>query len=124
MPAFLSPEWLEQAVDGQQQAHGAGALVIDQIVTGSPFGDVAYRVVIDEGRAWMERAQPGREPDLAITVSYETAAAVAQGRLSTQRALMEGRMRIRGNPKPLAGRSADLAGLDPIPAELRHNTTY
>jgi hypothetical protein len=123
MPAFLSPEWLRQAT-GEPQSRTEDALVIEEHIPDSPFGPVSYRVVVDGARAWIETGGNALEPNLTITVGYETAAAIAQGKVSTQRALMEGRMRIRGSVKPLAGRSADLIGVDPLPPGLRDDTTY
>src|ERR1700677_1056754 len=63
-------------------------------------------------------------PDLTITCDWATATAMAQGHLSAQTALMDGRLRVRGNLARLAGCAADLVGLDPVPAEVRHQTTY
>lgn len=123
MPAFLSPEWLRQATGGPH-SRTENSLAIEQHIPDSPFGPVSYLVVIDGDQAWIEPAGNGTEPNLTITVGYETAAAIAQGKVSTQRALMDGRMRIRGSAKPLAGRSADLIGVDPLPPGLRENTTF
>ena len=123
MPAFLSPDWFDQALD-RPAPPDERTLVIQQIVVGSPYGDVAYLVVVGAGGAWIERPGPGVTPDLTLTVDYQTAAAIAQGDLSTQRALMQGRLRVKGSTKALSGRLAELAGLDPMPPELRKNTTY
>jgi hypothetical protein len=63
-------------------------------------------------------------PDLTITCDWATATGLAQGTLSAQAALMAGRLRVRGDLAGLAGRAADLAGLDPVPASVRRQTTY
>jgi hypothetical protein len=49
---------------------------------------------------------------------------MAQGRMSSQAALVAGRLRVKGNLTRLSGRSGDLVGLDPVPEPVRKATTY
>jgi SCP-2 sterol transfer family protein len=65
---------------------------------------------------------PGDAPpaDLRITTDWETAVAVARGELSTQRALMQGRLRVSGSPDRLGA----AARTDPVPAGVRQSTTF
>jgi hypothetical protein len=156
---FLSEAWfdeVESSHNGDHGAEGSGRasghedhLVLEQIVTGTPEGQVSYLVVVAGGRARVERRRvpPGVEGAggdradadragadradadragvrLTITCDWPTATAIAQGRLSTQRALMQGRLRVRGNSSALLGRNIQLANLDPVPPEVRKNTTY
>ncbi len=135
MVRFLSSEWFDQIdatgadpADPDVVADHADDLRLRQVVTGTPDGDVAYMVMIRDGRARVER-QPDvshapPEADITITSDWPTAAAIAQGQLSTQKALMQGRLRVRGDVARLVGRTAQLAGLDAIPAGVRENTTY
>jgi putative sterol carrier protein len=100
-------------------------LVLEQVVTGSPEGNVRYFVVVENGIARL--VEPGfarQVADLTITTDWETAAAMAKGELATQAALMQGKLRVRGNLTKLAGRAGELAGLDPIPEAVRKATTY
>ena len=100
-------------------------LVLEQVVTGSPDGNVRYFVVVENGQARI--AEPGfarQTADLTITTDWNTATAMAKGDLATQAALMQGRLRVRGNMAKLAGRAGDLAGLDPVPEAVRKATTY
>jgi SCP-2 sterol transfer family len=132
---FLSPAWFDE-IESAGLAAGPGApatsnpegrLVMEQVVTGTPEGEVSYLVVVEGGHAHVVRPSPGdtaAEAHLTITCDWPTATAIAQGRLSTQRALMQGRLRVRGSPTALLQRSTQLAGLDPIPAAIRKNTTY
>jgi hypothetical protein len=148
MPRFLSPEWFDAVSnhsDKGDQGSGsdpgpadAGAeshhtihgpspdrLVLEQVVIGSPDGNVRYFVVVEHGHARI--VEPGffrHMADLTITTDWETATAMARGELATQTALMQGRLRVRGNLARLTGRSADLAGLDPVPEAVRKTTTY
>jgi hypothetical protein len=131
MARFLSAEWFGEIAD-QRPAEPAGepGLVLEQVVQGTPDGEVRYRVVVGGGRAHIEPAgdaqAPGRipSPDLTIACDWPTASAMAQGQLSAQAALMAGRLRVRGSLARLSGRVADLAGLDPVPPEVRRRTTY
>lgn len=86
-----------------------------------------YLVVVADGAAWIELpdSKSGSSgADVSISVDYDTAAAIAQGHLSSQRALLEGRLRVGGRAASLAGRAAELAGVDPVPPALRAATTY
>ena len=131
MARFLSADWFDEIESASTS--GAGStdpdqrLVMEQVVTGTPDGEVRYLVVVEEGRTHVVRPSPGDTPteaELTIICDWPTATAIAQGRLSTQRALMQGRLRVRGSPTALLRRGAQLAGVDPIPAAIRKNTTY
>ena len=120
MPRYLSAEWFASAVSS---GDGPVDLVLEQVVTGTPDGTVMYRVEVAAGRAWIVwPVQPDQPPaDLRITSDWPTAVAVAQGQLSTQRALMQGRLRVRGRPDRLA---VPGAGVDAVPEDVRSATTY
>jgi putative sterol carrier protein len=126
MARFLSPEWFKD-VDAASALPlaGADALIIKQVVIGGPDGDVGYLVLVRNGEA---RITPGDDedptPDLTITTNWDTAVAIAQGTLSAERALMDGRLRVAGDLRRLAARASGLAGLDPVPPEVRASTTF
>jgi hypothetical protein len=127
---FLSSEWFDDLAAGRgplpPDADGA-SLVLEQVVEGTPDGDVRYLVIVRAGQARVERAPGGgaaADVDLTITADWITASAIAQGTLSAQRALMEGRLRVRGSTSRLSGHEGDLVGLDPVPPEVRHRTTF
>ena len=105
---------------------GEPRLILEQIVRATPEGDVRYLVVVNAEGAAIEHpsSAEGPNPDLTITCEWQTATAIAQGQLSTQRALMQGRLRVRGNLARLTGKLGEVAGLDPVPPEVRKNTTY
>jgi hypothetical protein len=129
MPRFLSREWLEAARSDTFSQYSQGErvnLVLEQVVTGSPDGTVVYRVHAAAGRAVIEWPVPDGAPgaDLRITSDWDTAVEVAAGRLSTQRALMQGRLKLSGAPAGWADRISDLAGADPVEAELRDATSW
>ena len=135
MVRFLSAAWFDEIDSAGHNPLRLDAtgdqrhdLVLHQVVTGTPDGDVDYFVTIQSGRARVERqpeaGHPVPEADVTITSDWPTATAIAQGRLSTQKALMQGRLRVRGDVARLVGRTAQLVGLDAVPASVRENTTY
>jgi putative sterol carrier protein len=124
---FLSSEWFEEVEIASAESHRGGthALIIKQVVTGGPGGDVSYLVLVDNGHAQVTRTdKPDLRPNLTITTAWETAVAIARGSLSAERALMDGRLRVAGDLSRLAAHGGVLAGLDPIPAEVRASTTF
>jgi len=126
MARFLSPQWFEEATTPPTAPAGAGdPLILEQVVKDTPDGEVRYFVVAHDGVARIE--PPGSDPGpphLTITTDWETASAIARGELAAQSALVEGRLRVRGNLAVLAGHASGLAGLDAVPAAVRETTTY
>jgi hypothetical protein len=132
----LSAEWFAEiarsapAETGGSADAGAGPpLVLEQVVHNTPDGEVRYRVVLHEGSARIHPAAAHANgadspPDLTIVADWATASALAQGSLSAQAALMAGRLRIRGSLARLSTWGAGLAGVDPVPPDVRQRTTY
>lgn len=134
MPRFLSSEWFDavrlhasddEPGNARPDHHSPDRLLLEQVVTGTPDGTVRYVVVVEKGSArLLQPGAPDQAADLILTTDWDTAAAIAKGELATQAALMQGRLRVRGNLAKLAGRSGDLGGLDPMPQAVRKTTTY
>lgn len=124
MVAFLSDEWidaLDRAASGDADLRSWCAdlaLQIEQEVTDGPQGPVTYHVVLDHGVA---SVRPGPAPSATIRFSqdYETAAAIALGTGSAQRAFMTGRLRVGGDLRVLLDRSDLLAALGDAFAAVR-----
>lgn len=131
MPRYLSSEWFRRAEAHAEPsadpfadaAADSPALVVRQVVRDTPEGEVSYDVVVAGGRARIRRQVRG-EATLTLTGDYATACAVASGRLSAQAALAEGRLRVGGDLRALADKAAEVAGLDPVPADLRDETEF
>jgi hypothetical protein len=132
MARFLSAAWfvdLAQARPGggaDDRRHGADSvagLVVQQIVTDSPDGEVRYWVRVDgrDATVWPGQAE---RADVTFTEDYGTAAAIARGELSTQAALLAGRIRVAGDLSTLAARQDGLTDLDVLPPTVRAGTTF
>ncbi|MEZ5245953.1 MAG: SCP2 sterol-binding domain-containing protein [Acidimicrobiales bacterium] len=96
MAAFASQEWID---DLTRAAAGATIdadirLTIEQRITGpSP---ISWHVAFADGVARVA-AGPAADPSVTLTSSFETAAAIHAGRLSAQRAFLDGALRIGGD---------------------------
>ena len=124
MPRYLSAEWF--ALVATDPLEEPALMVLEQVVSGTPGGPITYRVEVGANRARVVWPVPdGAAPaDLRISTDWQTAVSLARGDLSTQRALMQGRLRIGGSPDRLPDATSALAGLDPIPAAIRETTTF
>ncbi len=122
---FLSPEWLAAAADAVCAAApgGAGSLTLQQVVTGGPDGEVAYRVRIAPDAVEL---LPGRadDADVMFTEDWDTAAAIGEGRLSPQAAFVDGRVRVSGNVALVMAAQESLAAVESALAGVRAATTY
>lgn len=129
MARYLSPEWFDEI----NAAAGAAAelsdaavglrLVIQQVVTDGPEGDVRYAVRVEDGRVTVV---PGEAADAAVTVTedHATATAVACGELAAPAAFMTGRIRVTGDTGVLMEAQPALHRLDAVFAGVRERTTY
>lgn len=127
MLTFLSDEWIE-ALHAAAAADQALAeltaelsLTIEQEVTGGPAGDVRYHVTFDRGSVAIAS---GGVSDATVRFhqDYETAAAIAAGLGSAQRAFMTGRLRVGGDLRVLLAHTEVLAQLDDVFAVVRVRT--
>lgn len=130
MPRFLSDAWLAEMNAAVASARPAAPssddgpeLVLEQVVTNAPAGEVRYTLVFDDGGV---RVSPTceRHADATFTEDYETAVAIHRGDLTPQQAFMTGRIRVAGNLAALMANQEALAALDPALASLRQETTY
>jgi putative sterol carrier protein len=126
---YLSAEWFDDVNDAARDSPELAEatrdvhLVLQQVVTGGPDGDVRYWVRVDGGHVEAGLGQ-APDPDVTITQSYETAVAVSTGGVGAQAAVMEGRIRLSGNTAVLRDHHDALAGLDAVFAPVRARTAY
>ncbi|HSL58933.1 MAG TPA: SCP2 sterol-binding domain-containing protein [Acidimicrobiales bacterium] len=129
MARFLSAEWvadLDRAARTSAPLAAATAdldLVIEQVVTGGPDGDVAFHLVLRGGEA---RAVAGRAdaPTITFTQPWAVARAVARGEESAQGSFMSGDLRVGGDVAALIAHQGALAGLDDVFADVRAATEW
>ncbi len=120
MVRFLSADWLT-ALD-----RAASGLAIDPTVAlcvEHVVDDVVYHVRYADGRV---RVLPGaaESPTVRVRADRATAAAIAQGTLSAQRAFMQGQLSVEGDTLMLSTTPASLRGLDDVYTEVRANTDW
>jgi predicted lipid carrier protein YhbT len=129
MAVYLSREWLEQVNEAARANEeladvvGGVRLVLQQVVTDGPSGDIRYAVRIEDGGV---AVVPGEAPDADVTVTedHATAVGVHRGELRAPVAFMTGRIRVSGNTQLLLGAQAALHRLDAVFAGVREGTTY
>jgi hypothetical protein len=132
---FLSPEWfaaVRAAETPNDHESSSPTVVMGQVVRDTPFGDVHYTVEIRDGSATLigpdadDAGTEGADEPVVLTITsdWNTACALASGQLSTERALMEAKLRVRGDLDALGPISVGLRGLDPLPAAVRALTSF
>jgi putative sterol carrier protein len=126
---YLSREWFDEI-----NATAAGSdvsdavteglrLVIQQVVTDAPDGDVRYAVRIEDGRVAVVPGEAG-DADVTVTEDHRTATAVAKGELAAPVAFMTGRIRVTGDTRVLLAAQPALHRLDAVFAEVRERTSF
>ncbi len=125
---YLSDEWITAAA--QQLALDAPinalapqhAVVITQLVTGTPFGDVSYHFACREGNlSFGKGAVPS---DVTFTQSYDTAVGVATGKVNAAEAFINGLVRFSGDHQKVIDAQPLFAALDAVFARIRETTEY
>jgi putative sterol carrier protein len=126
---FLSDEWVD-AMHAAARARPDLAdvvpepLTIQQEVAGTTDASW-WHVCIGGGAASVGRgAAPDGHPTVRIRQDRATAAAIARGELSAQRAFMTGRLRIGGDLAALLEHAEALALLDDVFAAVRADTVF
>ena len=128
MAVFLSTEWLleldraARASDVLAKLGREAPLVVEQRVHGTPNGDVAYHVIIDERGA---RVADGRAtaPDVTISTDFATASAMHHGETNAQQALTSGKLKVGGRIAQFVRRSDAFDALSDVFASVRSTTT-
>lgn len=127
MLTFLSDEWIgalhaAATADAELATRTADvALTIEQVVTGGPDGDVCYHMAFDHGAVSVAPG-PADAPTIRFRQDFATAASIAMGQGSAQRAFMTGRLRVGGDLRVLLAHGDVLAQLDDVFAPVRART--
>lgn len=112
MSEFLSEAWFESIARAAEAASAPAdvSLTIEQVVEGDPT--VRWQVQIADERVELD-LHASAEPDLRITTDRITATEIQAGRVSAQRAFLDGRLQIGGDIQLLMDSRQALADLAP-----------
>lgn len=126
---YLSLEWIDAltaAVAASEEMTRAAAncsIAITQVVTGTPDGDVTYHLVVSDGHARFG-AGPAENEDVRMEQDWDTAIGVAQHAVNPQDALIDGKIRLGGDPTTLMAAQDVFMALDGIFNEVSAQTVY
>jgi hypothetical protein len=124
VPTFLSPEWLraldEAAHTLEHQGDADSAIIIEQQVTGTPWGDVTYHAVLGPEAAVV----PGsaESPHVVLITDYDTALQLHAGSVNAQHAIASGQMKVRGQIDVLLRHIDMLRAFSDIFRDVREHT--
>ena len=102
MSKFLSEEWARDVTmalnnhEGFKNAIGASQLSAQFVTQGGPDGDVSFFLNADGGTV-NQAIGTIDNPDVTVTMSYDTATEVSKGDLNVQSAFMTGKVKVSGN---------------------------
>lgn len=121
---FLTPEWVEAAKAIRAEFEGdapapAHSVRMNQIITEVPFGDTDVKAYMDTSSGAMELDLGELEnPDLTVTVDYETAKAIiVDGNPQAgMQAFMSGKIKVQGDMTKMMALQA--GGQDPVAAQV------
>ncbi|MEK7292717.1 MAG: SCP2 sterol-binding domain-containing protein [Actinomycetota bacterium] len=126
---YLSTEWIgvvgnEVASDRELQSLGDIHIFgLTQVVTSTPYGDVEYHLQSRNGAVVFSAGVADPE-DVRFTQSFDTAVAVATGKLNAQEAFINGHIRFNGNHQCLIDAHEIFARLDAVFTSVRERTDY
>jgi hypothetical protein len=124
---YLSAEWMEAAriaIAGDASLRRATAgvrLTVEHVVVDGPRGTIRWHLRIDDGEVGLNEGAAAA-PDVRFTVDYDTAARIAAGELSAQRAFVEGHLRVGGDLSVLIRHQKALSTIDDALAGVRART--
>lgn len=121
---FLTPEWVEAAKAIREEFEGqapapAHSVRMNQIITEVPFGDTDVKAFMDTSEGAMNLDLGELEnPDLTVTVDYETAKAIiVDGNPQAgMQAFMAGKIKVQGDMTKMMALQA--GGQDPVATQV------
>lgn len=120
---YLSDEWLRKA---DERLSGlspvAEPVSVGMTVTGGPDGDRRYRLILGPDRVGI--GDGVGDSGVRMTLSWESAVAIATGRASAQRSFLDGDLQLGGDTGLLLGHQRALADIEDRLDELRAETDF
>jgi putative sterol carrier protein len=126
---YLSPEWIDavrEAVlhdDDLSKATADTELVLQQLVTETPFGDVGYFITFDRGDVYVQSGVASTY-DVSFHQDHRTALEVHAGELNVLEAFQQGRIAIKGDVTKLTANQSAIAALDRAFSSVKRHTEY
>lgn len=125
MAQFLSADWfaeLEMALRAAGPLASSTRLLLGQIVTGAPSGEVSFTVALGGGEHG--EVLPGvAGASVVLVEDYTTAVAIAGGAPASE-ALAAGRVKVRGDAAALLAAEELLSAVGPSLAGLAAMTSF
>ena len=122
MPGYLSEEWIEEA-DAALRASGLCTPEGDSFAVEQRVGEVVFHMVFDRDGAHVGPG-PAANPAVVFCQSWDTAVAIAQGKLSAEEAVLNGEITFEGDPMALLSHRRLLARAEDVFADVRARTVW
>jgi len=138
MAEYLSDDWFEKmdqaarthavatnsaGADNESVSENPPPVALREIITGGPFGDVSYVMVIENGSISITRDDDA-PADVTFSQAYATAASLHRGEMTTQEAFFAGKVRVAGHVNTLLDNAEVLHGISDAFTGVRAATTY
>jgi alkyl sulfatase BDS1-like metallo-beta-lactamase superfamily hydrolase len=96
---WLTAEWFDEtrAMAADQPERPGLTARIQYEVSGGPEGDVAYHLVLRDGRLESSALGTVEDPDVTLTMGWADAVAMQRGEMDPNVAFMQGRMKVAGS---------------------------
>jgi len=119
MAQFLSDDWFELVERSLARTEVSGRCAVAYVVDKGP----SWTVRVADGSASLERGVAD-DATVTLTMTTDTAAAVARGETSAQAAFMRGDLKIGGDVRSLIDASPVIDQLDDAMAGVRTGTEW
>ena len=120
---YLSPEWMHRADrDLAGLTPVTTPVAVGIMVRSGPDGDRGYRLILGPDRVGVAEGIEGS--GVQMTLDWDVAVTIAEGRRSAQRAFLDGQMQLGGDTSLLLGHQKELSDIDDRLDDLRAITRY
>lgn len=126
---YLSNEWIDAvskqvtASETLQSLGNKHTFGLTQVVTSTPYGEVLYHLQSGNGVVAFSIGEASPE-NVRFVQDFDTATAVATGKLNSQEAFINGHIRFHGDHQCLIEAQEVFALLDQVFTSVRDRTDY